>query len=380
VPVAGQRDPALIQAALEPWLARQLPDASAVEITRLEIPQSSGFSNETYLFDASWREDGRHVDAELVLRSQPATHHLFPEIDLVTQQYLSMKLLGEHSDVPVARMRWAERDAAVLGGPFFVMDRLHGVVPGDSPPYTQEGFVVEMAPAQRQRWAANGVEAMTRVGKVDWQAAGFQHLDLRHHGQLGPEQRRNYFANYLHWTMADTPHPVVRPAWEWLLANWPDDGAHIELCWGDARPGNQMYGGDDHTDVIAVFDWEMVSLGNCESDLGWWLFLRRGVLGRGGRPVDGGHGYLQPGRRPHRRPHRHRPSGAARRLKRSAIRGRGAGEAPRPVRRPSRWRAGPLVRRHVPLPPNGSARLAPSSRLSVPTRPTPAAPETGRPS
>ena len=29
------------------------------------------------------------------------------------------------------------------------------------------------------------------------------------------------------------------------------------------------------TDVVGVFDWEMVSLGNGESDLGWWCFLQR---------------------------------------------------------------------------------------------------------
>jgi aminoglycoside phosphotransferase (APT) family kinase protein len=281
VPVAGQRDPEQIKGVLEPWLARQLHHASAVEITDLQIPQSSGFSNETYLLDATWREGGRRVGAEFVLRSQPAVHRLFPEADLIAQQYLSMKLLGD-TNVPVARVRWAERDPAVLGGPFFVMDRLHGLVPGDNPPYTQAGFVVDMTPEQRARWAHNGVEAMTRVARVDWQAAGFQHLDLQHHGTLGPEQRRNYFANYLQWAWGDQPHPVVRPAWDWLLANWPDDGEHIELCWGDARPGNQMYAGADHTEVIGVFDWEMVSLGNSESDLAWWLFLQSYSLEAGG--------------------------------------------------------------------------------------------------
>jgi aminoglycoside phosphotransferase (APT) family kinase protein len=53
---------------------------------------------------------------------------------------------------------------------------------------------------------------------------------------------------------------------------WPDDHDIVELCWGDARPGNQMFQG---TEVVGVFDWEMVSLGNSESDLGWWLFLQR---------------------------------------------------------------------------------------------------------
>jgi aminoglycoside phosphotransferase (APT) family kinase protein len=43
-----------------------------------------------------------------------------------------------------------------------------------------------------------------------------------------------------------------------------------------------MYGGPDLSEVIGVFDWEMVSLGNSESDLGWWLFLQRFSLETGG--------------------------------------------------------------------------------------------------
>lgn len=282
MPVTGQRDPEQIRDVLQEWMARQLPDATDVTITDLVVPQSSGFSNETFLLDATWNEAGNRVHAELVLRSQPSMNLLFPEIDLVTQQYLSMKLLGEHSNVPVPRVRWAERDESIIGGPFFMMDRLDGLVPGDVPPYTQAGFVFDMTPDQRARWAITGVEAMTRVAKVDWRAAGFGHLDLTHHGRLGPEQRQGYFRNYRDWALQGEPHPVIDPTWDWLVANWPDDGDRIELCWGDARPGNQMYGGADHTEVIGVFDWEMVSLGNAESDLGWWLFLQEFSLVSGG--------------------------------------------------------------------------------------------------
>ena len=87
MPVAGQRDPDQIRGVLTEWMARQMPDATEVTITNLVVPQSSGFSNETFLLDASWVEDGKRVDAELVLRSQPVMSLLFPEIDLVTQQY-----------------------------------------------------------------------------------------------------------------------------------------------------------------------------------------------------------------------------------------------------------------------------------------------------
>lgn len=272
MPVAGQLDPAELRAALGPWMARQMPNARDVRIVDVVIPQTSGFSNETFLVDAAWTDEHGDQEVELVVRGQAPSNVLFPESDLVVHQFRTMQLLGKHSDVPVARMRWAEPDPAVLGRPFFVMDRLHGLVPGDSPPYTTEGFVMEMDAETRHRWHANAVEALTRVHAVDWRKAGFEYLDQAHHGALGPEQRHNYLDHYRRWTLKDEPHPVIDPAWKWLDANWPDDGGHIELCWGDARPGNEMF---DGTDVIGVFDWEMVSLGNGESDLGWWIFLQR---------------------------------------------------------------------------------------------------------
>ncbi len=271
MPIAGQRDPDQTRAALTAWLGGR-SGAADVEITDLVVPQSSGFSNETFLFTASWSGAGGPEHHDLVLRSQPKDYALFPEIDLLAQQYGSMKLLGEHTDVPVARMRYAEADTSVLGQPFFVMDRLYGRVPGDAPPYTESGFVMDMTPAERARQWRNGIEAMTKVARVDWRALGFDHLDKPHHGRLGGEQRRNYFAKFLRWAADGRPQPVADPAWDWLVAHWPDNDDVLELCWGDARPGNQMY--DDDGNVLGIFDWEMVSIGDAESDLGWWLFLQ----------------------------------------------------------------------------------------------------------
>jgi aminoglycoside phosphotransferase (APT) family kinase protein len=273
MPVAGQRDPDETRAALTSWLGRQLPGATDVEITDLVVPQSSGFSNETFLFDAAWTIDGQRTTAQLVLRSQPQVYALFPEIDLLAQQYGAMKRLGEHTDVPVANVRWGEADTSVLGQPFFVMDRLFGKVPADVPPYTEQGWFIDLPVAARRNLHTNSVLALCSVNLVDWKAAGFDYLDKTHHGPLGPKQRISYFRKFWEWARDGKEHPVADPAWAWLEANWPDDGEHIELCWGDARPGNQMF--DDDGNVIGIFDWEMVSLGNGESDLGWYLFLLR---------------------------------------------------------------------------------------------------------
>lgn len=286
MPIAGQRDPEATRVALERWLAAQPAAGDDVEITDLVVPQASGFSNETFLFNASWNTPTGRAHHELVLRSQPQEYALFPEIDLLAQQYRTMLLLGTHTDVPVARMRFAEADTAVLGQPFFVMDRLHGRVPGDRPPYTETGFVMEMTPEARARMWRNGLEAMTKVAKVDWRAVGFDYLDKPHLGRLGGEQRRNYFRKFLTWAADGRPQPVCDPAWAWLEANWPDNDDVLELCWGDARPGNQMY--DEQGNVLGVFDWEMVSIGDAESDLGWWLFLQLFHTVGSGHPLPAG--------------------------------------------------------------------------------------------
>ena len=292
MPVGGQRDPDQTRAALVDWLGRQMPGAQQIEIENLVVPQASGFSNETFLFDASWTEgpsgpSERKAEgpsgpserkarataqrAELVLRAQPQVWAVFPEIDVINQQYRTMKILGAHSDVPVATVRWAESDRDVLGTPFFVMDRLHGLVPGDRPPYTVEGWYVDLTAGERRALNVDGLSAMTKVNRVDWRSLDFGYLDRRDYGSLGRAQRLGYFDKYWQWARAGNPHPVADPAWDYLREHWPADEP-VELCWGDARPGNQMYADGR---CIAVMDWEMVSLGNAVSDLGWWLFLQR---------------------------------------------------------------------------------------------------------
>ncbi len=45
------------------------------------------------------------------------------------------------------------------------------------------------------------------------------------------------------------------------------------LCWGDARIGNIMF--DEDGGVVAVLDWEMVSVGDPLNALAWFLLLDR---------------------------------------------------------------------------------------------------------
>lgn len=276
MPIAGQRDPEETGATLTAWLRDQLPEAADVLVSNVVVPQSSGFSNETFLFDASWIEAGEERTSQFVLRAEPTGNKLFPHVDVLSQQHATMKRVGEVSDVPVPTMRWAEPEAEVLGTPFFVMDRIDGRVPPDSPPYVAEGFVLDLAPADRRTLSQNGLDAMCQVHAIDpLSVGGFEHLDkaAQGHGPPGPDQLKAYFAHYHQWALGDTAHPICEQAWQWLVERWPDDGDRLDLTWGDARMGNLMFA-ENGLACTGVFDWEMAAITNAESDLGWWIYMQ----------------------------------------------------------------------------------------------------------
>ena len=52
--------------------------------------------------------------------------------------------------VPTPAVLGYEPDPDVVGAPFFVMERVDGVVPTDHPSWAAEGFIVDAEPAQRR--------------------------------------------------------------------------------------------------------------------------------------------------------------------------------------------------------------------------------------
>jgi aminoglycoside phosphotransferase (APT) family kinase protein len=276
VPIPEQRDLDQARQTLAAWLVKQLPDATDVQVGPIHGPASTGFSNETLLFDASWVADGTPVTESLVLRVKPTQHTVFLEADF-EQQYLVLRTLGERSTVPVPPVRWYEADATYLGAPFFVMGKVDGRVPEDSPPYTVEGWLLdETTPVQRRTLVESGLDAMAAVHAVDWRALDLGVLTKPQYGQLGFEQQLRYYECSFDWAEQEAGYPapaVTRATLEWVQRHAPTVEPEITLCWGDARINNQLFGPDHR--VVAVLDWEMVTLADPMMDLGWWLFLDR---------------------------------------------------------------------------------------------------------
>ena len=273
MPIPEQRDLDKARDILADWLATKLPDATDVEVGPIAGPAFTGFSNETLLFDASWTEGGTRRTEPLVVRVKPTQHTVFLEQDF-EQQYRVIRALGDATNVLVPPMKWYEDDESYLGAPFFVMASVEGRPPQDSPPYTLEGWLLEeSSPAERRVVVESGLDALAAIHAVDWRRLGFDFLDKPQYGRLGFEQQLRYYERSFEWAAHGRPQPIAEAALDWVKANKPSGAQHLALAWGDARINNQMF--DDAGNVVAVFDWEMVTLADPMMDLAWWLFLDR---------------------------------------------------------------------------------------------------------
>jgi aminoglycoside phosphotransferase (APT) family kinase protein len=251
--LSNQTDPAHAERVLSTWLSGRL--GRDVSVTGVEVPSAAGLSAETILFSA----DGR----ELVARVRPSGAAVFPDYDFQAE-YRVLEAVGR-SGVSVPDVLWYEPDSSLLGGEFFVMERLYGRVPTDDPPFTATGWVLELDDAQRAALCENAVRVLADIHRVD--TAGLDFL------RRGLDDEIAYWQETFEWAAEGESNPTVEAAFEWIRDNQPADEGPLVLNWGDARIGNMMFA--DDLSITGVLDWEMVTVNARELELGWWLFLLR---------------------------------------------------------------------------------------------------------
>ncbi|MCE7797938.1 phosphotransferase family protein [Sphingobium sufflavum] len=259
-------------AQLTPWLQARLPQANDLGIVDPSYPSGAGQSHETILFDAHWTENGAPVVQGCVVRIKPIRHQIFPD-DLFIEQYRVMEALHRHG-VRVAKPLWLEEDAALLGAPFFIMERVQGRVAVSIPPYREQGWVAEATPAQRRHLWEEGVRHLASIHTVP--LTELQFLAGPEGARDGLKQEWDKYVRFVDWVSEDRPWPVLKAALERLRAQWPANQP-AGLVWGDSRLGNLMY--DANFDVVAIMDWEQPSLGGALHDLAWWLTMSEQMHG-----------------------------------------------------------------------------------------------------
>ncbi len=208
---------------------------------------------------------------------------MFQEYDLA-RQFRIMEILAA-TDVPVPRVLWFESDPSILGASFYVMERVEGRIPTDTPPYHVGGWVTEIEPATRAAIWWSGLETLARIHRLDHRALGLDFLAPPPPGSTCLERQLGFYTRFLAWAARGKPQPTSEAALVWLERNRPRDPEPVGICWGDARIGNMIF---QDGRCVAVLDWEMATLGDPEQDLAWYLFFdRHHSEGCGAPPLPG---------------------------------------------------------------------------------------------
>jgi len=271
MPLPSKRDPDELRHRLAHWLAARLPEGAAPELRGLGVPAGTGMSSETLLFSARWREAGEARSGRFVVRMQPemSDFPVFPSYDLALQARC-LDVVRTHTDVPVPRVVWFEPDAAPLGAPFFVMERLDGRAPPDLPPYVFGSWLSEASPADRARLERASLGVLAKLHRLTPERADLAFLDRPQHGKAALDQHLAYQRWYYEWARGGVDYPTIERTFDWLEKQRPADPGPTVLNWGDARIGNILY--RDFTPV-AVLDWEMAALGPAGVDVAWMVFM-----------------------------------------------------------------------------------------------------------
>jgi aminoglycoside phosphotransferase (APT) family kinase protein len=234
--------PLLVRRPLEAFLDAQGLGEGPVEAE----PVGEGHSNVTYLIarnGGSW-----------VLRRPPrpplppSAHDVLREARLLTAV--------QSAQVRTPDVLATCDDEAVIGAPFYVMERIEGdvmtaVVP--PPLHGEEGRIGEEL-----------IDALVEVHAVDWRACGLEGYG-KPTGYLDRQLRR-FGGLWEHNRTRDLP--VLDRLTAWLAEHKPESG-EATIVHGDYRLGNTMFAPGPPARLVAIFDWELATIGDPLADLGY---------------------------------------------------------------------------------------------------------------
>jgi aminoglycoside phosphotransferase (APT) family kinase protein len=195
-------------------------------------------------------------DERVVLR-RPPRPPLPPSAHDVLREARLLKAL-ENTPVRVPTVLAVGEDDSVLGVPFYVMEEVHGSVLASAIPPALD------TPAERRRTAEELVDSLVEVHAVDWRACGLEGYG-KPTGYLERQLRR---FNGL-WEHNKTRElEVVEELGEWLRDNMPDS-PESTVVHGDYRLGNVMMADTAPAELVAIFDWELSTIGDPLADVGY---------------------------------------------------------------------------------------------------------------
>lgn len=244
-PAAVRAGEALDTAPLEAWLRLQFPgEAGPLEVR--QFPR--GHSNLTYLVRLGPRE--------MVLRRPPFGSKVKTAHDMGREYQVLSRLHAAYAPAPRALAYCA--DETMLGAPFYLMERVRGVILRRDPP---AGLTVD--PATARQLAESFVDNLAELHAVDYAGVGLAGLG-KPQGYV-QRQVHGWMERYRGSQTHDIPEAEKIGAW--LVAHLPAESG-AALIHNDYKYDNLVLDPQDITRILGVLDWEMCTLGDPLVDLG----------------------------------------------------------------------------------------------------------------
>ncbi len=211
-------------------------------------PVGEGHSNVTYVV--------RRGGEEWVLR-RPPRGPLHPSAHDVLREALLLSSV-QAADVRTPRVLATCEDPSVIGAPFYVMEKVEGhVITTAVPPALDDE-------AEHRRAGEELIDALVEIHAVDWRACGLEGYG-KPTGYLDRQLRR-FGGLWEHNKTRDLP--TLDRVTAWLAEHKPESG-EATIVHGDYRLGNVMFAPAAPARLVAIFDWELATIGDPLADLGY---------------------------------------------------------------------------------------------------------------
>ncbi|MBF6083238.1 phosphotransferase family protein [Nocardia cyriacigeorgica] len=238
------------------WMTEQdLPDGEFEGVTEL----GGGTQNIMLRFTRGGRD--------YVLRRGPK-HLRAKSNEVIRREARLLGALGD-TEVKAPRVIAACTDESVLGAVFYLMEPITGFNPQNELPELHAGD-----PEVRRQMGLSAVEAIARLGSLDYQALGLADYG-KPEGFLERQVPRWMGELESYSTNEGYPGPDipgVERVGEWLDRNRPAQWTP-GILHGDCHLANMMFSYDG-PEVAAMVDWEMSTIGDPLLDLGWQIATR----------------------------------------------------------------------------------------------------------
>ena len=243
----------LDSARVEEFLRDSIPDLHG-EMTLQQFP--AGNSNLTYLVAFG--------NLELVLRRPPFGRKAKTAHDMSREYTILSAIHPVYSYAP--RPLVYSEDTAVMGCPFYVMEKITGIIVRRDLPPTRD-----FSTHRVRELFENLLKVQYELHSLDYRKAGLENF-----GKPRGYMQRQVLGWNKRYRQARTPDaPDGEAVMNWLEDKMPPESDRPGLIHNDFKFDNVILDPRDPLKIIGVLDWEMATLGDPIMDLactlGYWI-------------------------------------------------------------------------------------------------------------